>query len=286
MAEQWLPILLAAGFTASFVLLLRAAWVFGLRAAATYQQKVLNSTSSSLSEIFIFMDPRALMRWSIVSTIITPVLLLLISDNAALAVLGAALSLFGPRMARQRLEAQRRKKVVHQLPDTLDALVGALRSGLSLQQSLGLLSEQLPVPSNQEFLLVVRKLRIGVTVDDALGQLEQRVGSVEYTLFITAMCIARELGGNLTESLERLADTMRKKMAMEGKIDALTAQGKLQGLIVGCLPLFLMMVLNEMEHEAMQPLFHTPIGYGALLVIALLELVGFVLIRKIVRIDV
>jgi tight adherence protein B len=100
------------------------------------------------------------------------------------------------------------------------------------------------------------------------------------------MCIARELGGNLTESLERLADTMRKKLAMEGKIDALTAQGKLQGLVVGFLPLFLMLVLNEMEHDAMQPLFHTPLGYGALLVIALLELVGFVLIRKIVHIDV
>ena len=105
-------------------------------------------------------------------------------------------------------------------------------------------------------------------------------------MFTTSMRIAREVGGNLTESLERLADTMRKKLAMEDKIDALTSQGKMQGMIVGCLPLFLMWVLSAMEPEAMAPLFNTMLGYAVLFVIFLLEFVGFILIRKIVRIDV
>jgi tight adherence protein B len=100
------------------------------------------------------------------------------------------------------------------------------------------------------------------------------------------MRISREIGGNLTEALERLADTIRKKIAMEGKIKALTSQGKLQGIVVACLPLFVMWALSTIEPEAMAPLFHSWLGYGVLTVIGALELLGYVLIRKIVRIDV
>lgn len=105
-------------------------------------------------------------------------------------------------------------------------------------------------------------------------------------MFCTSMRISREVGGNLTEALERLAETMRRKLAMEDKIDALTSQGKMQGLIVGCLPLFLMFALNKMEPESMAPLFNTWLGYGVLVVIGILEFIGFVLIKKIVTIDV
>jgi tight adherence protein B len=105
-------------------------------------------------------------------------------------------------------------------------------------------------------------------------------------MFTTSMRIAREVGGNLTESLERLSDTMRRKLNMEDKISALTSQGKIQGIIVGLLPLFLMWVLNIMEPEAMAPLFNTWLGYGVLLVIFMLEFIGFIFIRKIVNIDV
>jgi tight adherence protein B len=186
----------------------------------------------------------------------------------------------------RHLRVRRRKKLVLQLPDCLDALVGALRSGLSLPQALSLLAEQLPAPSNQEFGLVVRKLRLGMAIDEVLVEFEQRVATQEHVMFTTCMRISREIGGNLTEALERLADTIRKKIMMEGKIAALTSQGKLQGIVVACLPLFVMWALSSIEPDAMEPLFHSWLGYGVLTVIAALELVGFVLIRKIVRIDV
>lgn len=286
MTDSYLPGILAAGFAVSVVFTLVALVSLGRRFAHAYRENVLDSTSLKLGEMFIFMDTRDLMKIGIAATLLIPLVLLIITGNFVLPAIAAVACLFGPRLVHGKLRERRRKTLIRQLPDTLDSLVGALRAGMSLQQALGLLSEQLPTPSNQEFTLVVRKLRMGVAMDDVLTELETRIGSQEYTMFTTCMRIAREVGGNLTESLERLADTMRKKLAMEGKIDALTSQGKLQGLIVGCLPLFLMWVLTEMEPEGMAPLFNTMIGYATLLVIFLLELIGFVLIRKIVRIDV
>lgn len=286
MADNTLPAVIAFGFALSTVGACAALWALGRRFAAAYQEKVLDTTNLKLSDMFIFMDSRRLTRISVAATVLVPLLLVLLTGNPLLAGLGAVGCLFGPGLVHKRLRTKRRKLLIRQLPDTLDSLVGGLRSGLSLTQALGLLAEQLPKPSNQEFTLVVRQLRMGVGLDDVLEELEGRIGSNEYTMFTTSMRIAREVGGNLTESLERLSDTMRKKLTMEDKIDALTSQGKLQGLIVGCLPLFLMWVLTEMEPAAMAPLYNTWMGYGVLLVIFLLELVGFVLIKKIVHIDV
>jgi tight adherence protein B len=281
-----LPDLVAVGIAVSMVFLAYTTWMAARQYATRYRETVLDSTSVKLSEMFIFMDTAMLSRISVVATVFIPLLLMLVTGNLLLAVSGAAVCLFGPNLVHKRLREKRRTRLIRQLPDTLDALVGALRSGMSLQQSLGLLAEQLPAPSNQEFGLVVRKVRMGMALDDVLGELEARIESQEYTMFTTSMRIAREVGGNLTESLERLSDTMRRKLNMEDKISALTSQGKIQGIIVGLLPLFLMWVLNIMEPEAMAPLFNTWLGYGVLLVIFMLEFIGFIFIRKIVNIDV
>ncbi|WP_211471235.1 type II secretion system F family protein [Collimonas humicola] len=286
MDNTLIQIALGLGFAFAAILVAYAAWTAGRQMMERYRDRVLDATSAQLSDLFIFMDGAKLQQISIVTTIVLPLIAYFVTGNPLVVVGVAAICLFGPTITHKNLKKRRRKKLIHQLPDSLDSLVGALRSGMSVTQSLGLMAEQLPKPSSQEFALVVRKLRMGVGIEEVLTELEERADSQEYTMFTTSMRIAREVGGNLTESLERLADTMRKKLAMEDKIQSLTSQGKLQGLIVGSLPLFLMWVLTEMEPEAMAPMFHTWLGYGVLLVIFLLELIGFVLIRKIVLIDV
>jgi tight adherence protein B len=105
-------------------------------------------------------------------------------------------------------------------------------------------------------------------------------------MVISALRISREVGGNLADILESLADTLRRKHTMEGKIDALTAQGRMQGIVMTCLPIFLIFVLNFMEPEAMAPLFHTFYGWIVLGIVGVMEAVGYVFIRKIVNIDV
>ena len=134
--------------------------------------------------------------------------------------------------------------------------------------------------------MLLREQRLGVTFDTALDNLEKRVPLEDFTLFTAALRVSRETGGNLAETLERLAETLRQKLTIEGKIRALTAQGKLQGIIVGLLPFALMAVLFQMEPAAMSKLFTTWYGYAVIGFIVVMEVIGAFLIKKIVTIDI
>jgi tight adherence protein B len=123
-------------------------------------------------------------------------------------------------------------------------------------------------------------------MDDAFENLAKRVNEDEYTLVVSAARLAKDVGGNLSETFELLADTLRRKIIMEGKIDALTSQGKLQGWVVGFLPIGMMLILMQMEPQAMYPLLHSVVGWGFLSVILIMELLGGLFIKKIVTIDI
>ena len=133
---------------------------------------------------------------------------------------------------------------------------------------------------------MLREQRLGVTLEQSLTNLARRMPTQTTTLVVSAMRIASETGGGLAETLERTANTIRSRLQMEGKIGALTAQGKLQAWVVGALPLVLMAVLNRMEPEAMNLMWHTQMGWSVLAIIGFLEVMGVYLIRKIIAIDV
>ncbi len=133
---------------------------------------------------------------------------------------------------------------------------------------------------------MLREQRLGVSLDEALENLNRRVPLQSITLATSAMRIAAETGGQLAETLERASQTLRGKLAMEGKIRALTSQGKLQAIVVGVLPVLLLFVLNKMEPQAMNLMFTSRPGWATLAVIGLLECFGVFFIRKIVDIDV
>ena len=148
------------------------------------------------------------------------------------------------------------------------------------------MASDLPAPGGQEFDLLLRELRLGVTLDDALFSLEKRMGCDDLRLFGAAVRIANESGGNLAETLERLADTMRKKMALEDKIMALTSQGRMQGWVMVVLPLGVGAALFAIQPDAMAPLIHSWQGWVTCGVVAILEVVGLLFIRRIMAIDI
>jgi tight adherence protein B len=161
-----------------------------------------------------------------------------------------------------------------------------MRAGASLTVAMeSMVKEQRP-PLSQEFDLLLREQRVGVDFDTALKNMEKRLPIQDFIMVVSGMRISREVGGNLADILETLADTLRMKHQMEGKIKALTAQGKMQGLVMTSLPLFLMFILTHMEPEAMAPLYNTYVGWATLAVIAVMEVVGYMAIQKIVSIDV
>jgi len=199
----------------------------------------------------------------------------------ALLALGAV-----PGVALAWLRRERLKTLSAQWPDAVMLVASALRAGSSLAQDLGEAARELPAPAGLELTLAVREQRLGVSLDDAMAHLERRVRLESVTLFAASVRIAQETGGNLAETLERLADTLRRKASLEGKIDALTAQGRMQGWVMAALPLAVGAALFAIEPQAMSPLVSTWQGWCVCAGVVLLEGLGLFFIRKIVSIDV
>ncbi|MDE2250262.1 MAG: type II secretion system F family protein [Gammaproteobacteria bacterium] len=246
----------------------------------------LATVGQELPEVFVFVDPNRY-AWMLVGLVLTACIVVGVLTRSGLASsVAGALALFIPAMVMRWLRRRRRRALLRQLPGCLDLIAVSLRSGLALLPAIQHLARNQPPPIGQELALVIRRHRLGSSIDVALEDLHRRMGGFEAALFVTAVGVARQLGGNLSEILARLSQTLRERQAIEAKITALTAQGRLQARIVALLPLALLLVLNRMEPRAMQLMYTTPQGWAALLVLAVLEVSGMLLLRRLVRIEV
>lgn len=278
---------LALGALAIAMCLAAPGIVTALRAWAVRLRESRRVTiEHDLPEAFLFVDSSRYALSLAGGVIAVSAIVTVVTRNGVLGGIAGALSLLLPAAAARRWRLRRRRALLRQLPDCLELLAASLRSGLALLPAIQYLAQHQPAPMGQELTLVIRRHRLGATLDDALEDLQRRIGGFEVTLFVTAVSVARLLGGNLSDVLARLSQTLREKQAIEGKIAALTAQGRLQARIVGLLPLALLVVMTRMEPKAMRLMYTSPQGWAALLVLAVLELVGILLLRRLVRIDV
>jgi tight adherence protein B len=258
----------------------------GTRGLARMRARFTEHARFDLRELFLFIEPQRLFLLGLGATVLMAAAAGLATSSWFAAGAAAAGGALLPRAALRLLRRRRLAALEQQLPDALLILAGGLRAGASLTQGLQQLVAEMPAPLSQELDLLLREQRLGVALDEALEHLHRRVPLATLTLAVSAMRIATETGGHLAETLERTAQTLRSQLAMEAKIRALTAQGKLQAVVVGALPVVLIAVLQRMEPQAMGLLFSTPVGWATLAVILLLEASGIVVIRKIVDIDV
>jgi tight adherence protein B len=244
------------------------------------------TTKNNLADMFIFVDPAKLFQYSIAAVVVVPILLWLMFDNPIIPVVAGGFIFVMPKYVVERIRKKRQSTFEKQLPDALLMVSGSMRAGASLSVAMeSMVREQKP-PLSQEFDLMLREQRLGVDFEVALANMEKRMPLPDFVLLVAAMRITREVGGNFANILESLASTLRRKHEMEGKINALTAQGKAQGIVMAALPLFLMLILTYMEPEAMAPLYHTLYGWATLFVIFFFIIIGYMGIRKIVSIDV
>lgn len=253
---------------------------------AKYRESFTEKAKFQAQEFFLFIDPRKLFVANIAVMAMGSALAWALTGAALVAVPVFFILAFLPRWVYARLRKRRLDKFEQQLPDALMMIAGALRAGLGLSSALAQLVAETEAPISQEFGLILREQRLGVTLEQSLSNLSYRIPTPSTTLVVSAMRIATETGGGLAETLERTGHTVRSRLQMEGKIAALTAQGKLQAWVVGGLPLLLMMVLNKMEPVAMSQLWHTQMGWATLVVIAFFEIMGIYVIRRIIAIDV
>jgi tight adherence protein B len=184
-------------------------------------------------------------------------------------------------MKRRRIE-----RFNAQLSGTLNGMSNALKAGFSIQQAFDTVVQEGESPIAQEFGMFLQQLRVGILFEDAMEQMDQRIGSEDLTLMIQSIEIARQTGGNLTEVFDRIDDTIRERRRVEGKIKALTAQGRIQGRVVGAMPVVLGIVLYFLDPVMMMTFIRSQAGIIILLIVLVLEICGALLIRKIVNIDV
>ena len=184
------------------------------------------------------------------------------------------------------LDMRRREKFNAQLPDTLATMSNALRAGFSIVQAFGSVVEMGEAPISEEFEILQRQLSIGMSFEDALDSMSQRVGSDDLTLVTTAILVSRKTGGNVTEIFDKISDTIRGRMKVERKVKTLTAQGRVQGIIVSVMPLFLCIVMTIIKPRLMIPFFCSLWGLVSCIAVVVLITTGWLIIRKIIRIDV
>lgn len=239
-----------------------------------------------LAAVFLFVDARKLFWMNVAVVLLAATMTWAITASLSLSLMSLLLALFVPRLVYGRIRHQRQQKFATQLPDAIMTLSGALKAGASLNTGLIQLAREAHPPLSQEIELIVREQRLGVPLDNALGNLAHRMPLPSVILLVSTIRIAAETGGELAEALARTAATLRSIAQAEGKIAALTAQGRMQAWVVGLLPVLLMYVLTRMEPEAMAKLWTTPLGWGALAIMGFLEVMGIWLIRRIVDIDV
>lgn len=277
-------------FTAAFfIVFLALAWVFltvGGRWAKRAQTSLVSDTSESLGSMFIFMGARQLLLVNLFVAIALPLVVLLLSSNIFLAGIAFVAGLLLPRKIVAFIRQRRLNQIELQLPDVLLMLSGSIRAGASLQLGLEAVAQDAQPPLSQEFDLLLRELRVGVDFGIALKNLEERAPLPDMLLVTSAMSLSRDVGANLSETLTSVASTLKNKQALEGKIRSLTAQGKMQGVVMAGLPIFLIVVLKFMEPEAMEPLFTRWYGWVTVAIIAVMTMIGYHFIRKITTIDV
>ncbi len=206
--------------------------------------------------------------------------------NFVVGVLGFAVGYIVPLLIVQRKISLRQKKFNEQIADALVLISSSLRSGYSFMQAIEMVGREMHPPISEEFYRVLREINLGVTTDEAMNHMADRINSTDLDLVVTAVLIQRQIGGNLTEILDNIANTIRERVRIKGQIRTLTAQGRLSGIIIGSLPFAMAMVLYVINPGYIIPLFTQSTGQLLLILAFFNELFGIMLIKNIVDIKV
>lgn len=255
------------------------------KAFEQYKLRYVTKSMNDLSDMFLFIEPSQIILLNVAALVVFAAIGYWLG-GPFFATIAAVAGFFAPAGA-VRFYRQRRIKLFNaQLTEALQQMANALRAGLTFQQAMDQIGRESAAPLRQEFGLFTKEVKLGVPLEEGLVNMANRVGSEDLELVATSTNIARQLGGNMAEMFETIAATIRERFRLEGKISALTSQGKLQGLIVASLPLFIGLFLNSYRPDLMEPMFENAYGYILISAILLLETIGFLLIRRIVAIDV
>ncbi len=251
-----------------------------------YKTVFMQDARAGLREIFVFIDITHL--WPALLSLATGLALIswLMIDSVVISALLALMALILPRLALARAVRNRLSNFERQLPDALLAMSCALSAGLSIGFALRQVIQDAEAPLSQEFGLILREQRVGISLAEALRNLNVRMPCESVQMATTLMRVAAISGGSLAVLLEQLSVTIRERLHIDMKISVLTSQGKMQAWIVGALPFVLLGVLSALDPYSIDLMLNTTIGQAVLGLVLCLECAGIYLLSRILEIRV
>jgi tight adherence protein B len=271
---------------------------------AALKESVLNKpleSTTSFFESFVARFKNLTLLFEQADTALTPARFLQISAGMAIAavavcavaglhpaVIPFAAVFMGsfPLMWLILRRKRRLKKFASQMPDALDLIARALRAGHSLQSGFRLVSEEMQAPMGTEFGRVFEEQNLGIPMDEALDSLTRRVPNLDLKFFVTALVLQRQTGGDLAEILDKIGYLVRERFKIWGQVQALTGEGRLSGIVLLALPPVLFLAVYRLNPDYVMVLFSDPMGKQMLAGGAILQILGALVIRKIVNIKV
>lgn len=251
-----------------------------------WQKKKIDKITPKLDRMFLDVPLKKLMFIDVVTPFISGIAGYFLTRNLIFTLIFAGAGFLIPLFVVKKLEEKRRKKFAAQLVDGLMILSSSLKAGLSMLQSFEALVEEMPPPISQEFSLVVRQMQMGVSLEAAMGALKKRMRVDELDMVVSAIMVARETGGNLTEIFLQVANTIQERNKLVGRVNALCVQGKLQGIIMSVLPIIFGIFVYKVDAHFFDIFLQDSMGRFLLGYAVVSQILGMFFIRKFSKIDI
>ena len=214
------------------------------------------------------------------------VLSVMFTQSIELALIGALLTAVGPYLYLLYFARKRIRKFLEQMPDGLDIMAQGLQAGLGLSQSQAYVAKEMPDPIGTEFSTFMEELNLGLPLNRALNNFQERIPIQETRLFSTALTVQREVGGSLAELLNKLSDVIRERFRIEGEIRTLTAQNRMAAIVVCSIPPVLFVAMSVLNPSLMQEVRENRIGWIMLMAALTLEVIGIFVFRRLLRLHI
>ena len=265
-------------------------------AGARYRERYLKQAAVELDDVLLQMPADRIFDISLaVSGLAAFVALILLGFGAKewswnkaifITILAASISFPMPRFYLRFLKKRRLIRFNEQLEDALMTMSSSLKAGFSINQAMDVVANENLRPISVEFRILMQEVRLGVSLDESLLKMVDRLESDDFELVATAIITARQTGGELTVVFERLAGMIRERGRINGRLRALTAQGKLQAAVISIMPIILLFIMFKISPDMMGRFFGSIIGIILIAAVVVLEIIGFFVIKKITTIDV
>jgi len=220
----------------------------------------------------------------VLSTILPALIAFLVSKNVITSMGIGIIGLAVPPLLVQRSRKKRQEAFNKQLGDSLTVMGNCIKAGFTFQQAMESIASEMQPPISTEFAKSLREVHYGISMEDALNHMVDRVKNKDLDLLVSAVLISAQVGGNLSDIMEVISDTVQDRLKIKSEVRVLTTSGRFSGIIIGLLPVFIILILMVINPNYFQSFAASDIGKLMLIASVFLEAIGFMIIRKIIDI--